>query len=54
MSLNQWRQFNFFDKQQVTDSNDHGKTPAVFQKHDLLVFTAGRGQIAAADILLIY
>lgn len=31
MSLNQWRQFNFFDKQQATDPNDHGKSPTIFQ-----------------------
>lgn len=31
MSLAQWRQFNFFDKQQATDPIEKGKTPAVFQ-----------------------
>lgn len=31
MSLAQWRQFNFFDKQQAIDPIEKGKTPAVFQ-----------------------
>lgn len=37
MSLAQWRQFNFFDKQQTTDPIEKGKTPPVFQvKKNLL------------------
>lgn len=31
MSLAQWRQFNFFDKQQTTDPIQKGKTPDIFQ-----------------------
>ncbi|CEP09879.1 hypothetical protein [Parasitella parasitica] len=34
MSLAQWRQFNFFDKQQATDPADKTKTPAIFQFFD--------------------
>ncbi|KAI8352515.1 hypothetical protein BD560DRAFT_408869 [Blakeslea trispora] len=49
MSLAQWRQFNFFDKQQATDANDKGQTPAVFQKQDISVFATGRGHIVLAD-----
>ncbi|RCH86360.1 hypothetical protein CU098_007001, partial [Rhizopus stolonifer] len=44
MSLNQWRQFNFFDKQQATDPNDSGKSPAailtfqsLLQEEDILI-----------------
>lgn len=35
MSLAQWRQFNFFDKQQATDPIEKGKTPAIFQVSNL-------------------
>ncbi|KAI7892158.1 uncharacterized protein EV154DRAFT_543373 [Mucor mucedo] len=49
MSLAQWRQFNFFDKQQTTDPIEKGKTPAVFQKTDISVFATGRGHIVLAD-----
>ncbi|KAI9491575.1 hypothetical protein BDB00DRAFT_480345 [Zychaea mexicana] len=49
MSIAQWRQFNFFDKQQVVDPTDKSKSPAVFQKSDISVLTSGRGQIALAD-----
>ncbi|CAG8559847.1 5223_t:CDS:10 [Funneliformis caledonium] len=31
MSVKQWRQFNFFDVQQVKDANDSTKSPEVFQ-----------------------
>jgi vacuolar protein sorting-associated protein 11 len=31
MSLAQWRQFNFFDKQQTSDPVQKGKSPAIFQ-----------------------
>ena len=31
MSIAQWRQFNFFDKQQVIDPTDKSKSPAAFQ-----------------------
>ncbi|KAI8144963.1 hypothetical protein BJV82DRAFT_64494 [Fennellomyces sp. T-0311] len=54
MSIAQWRQFNFFDKQQAVDPSDKSKSPAVFQKPDISVITSGRGQIALADILFIY
>lgn len=37
MSLAQWRQFNFFDKQQATDPIEKGKTPAIFQVTFLLI-----------------
>ncbi|KAI9272897.1 hypothetical protein BDA99DRAFT_278736 [Phascolomyces articulosus] len=50
MSIAQWRQFNFFDKQQAVDPNDKSRAPAVFQKSDISVITSGRGQIALADI----
>lgn len=49
MSLAQWRQFNFFDKQQSTDPVEKGKTPAVFQNQDISVFATGRGYIILAD-----
>lgn len=39
MSLAQWRQFNFFDKQQATDPIEKGKTPAIFQVMFLLIRT---------------
>ncbi|KAI9312216.1 hypothetical protein BX666DRAFT_1866701 [Dichotomocladium elegans] len=31
MAAVQWKQFNFFDKQQVLDPNDRTKSPAIFQ-----------------------
>ncbi|KAI8640125.1 hypothetical protein BD408DRAFT_247829 [Parasitella parasitica] len=49
MSLAQWRQFNFFDKQQATDPVEKGKTPAIFQKQDISVFATGRGHIVLSD-----
>ncbi|KAI7856218.1 hypothetical protein BDC45DRAFT_62359 [Circinella umbellata] len=49
MSIAQWRQFNFFDKQQVIDPSDNSKSPAVFQGSDISVITSGRGQISLAD-----
>ncbi|RIB17075.1 hypothetical protein C2G38_2001460 [Gigaspora rosea] len=45
----QWRQFNFFDVQQVKDPNDPTKPPAIFNKPDLSVNTSGRGNIILAD-----
>ncbi|KAI9486356.1 MAG: hypothetical protein EXX96DRAFT_40397 [Benjaminiella poitrasii] len=49
MSLAQWRQFNFFDKQQASDPNDKTKAPAIFQKQDISVFATGHGHIALSD-----
>ncbi|CAG8703669.1 27714_t:CDS:10 [Gigaspora margarita] len=49
----QWRQFNFFDVQQVKDPNDPTKPPAIFNKPDLSVNTSGRGNIILADILVL-
>ncbi|KAI9033781.1 hypothetical protein CLU79DRAFT_725381 [Phycomyces nitens] len=49
MSLSQWRQFNFFDKQQITDAVDKSKAPQLFQSQDITVFAAGRGHVAYAD-----
>ncbi|KAI8391063.1 uncharacterized protein BYT42DRAFT_180867 [Radiomyces spectabilis] len=51
MSLTQWRQFNFFNKQQVKDPDDASQSPSIFQKSGLTVFAAGRGHIITADIL---
>ncbi|CAG8621448.1 33609_t:CDS:10, partial [Racocetra persica] len=48
----QWRQFNFFDVQQVKDPNDPTKPPAIFLRPDLAVSTSGRGNIILADILV--
>ncbi|RIA82013.1 hypothetical protein C1645_881286 [Glomus cerebriforme] len=49
MSVKQWRQFNFFDVQQIKDPHDSTKTPAIFQKTDITVSTSGRGNIILAD-----
>ncbi|CAG8787311.1 21745_t:CDS:10, partial [Dentiscutata erythropus] len=42
----QWRQFNFFDVQQVKDANEPTKPPAIFLKPDLAVSTSGRGRVS--------
>ncbi|OAC97684.1 hypothetical protein MUCCIDRAFT_154612 [Mucor lusitanicus CBS 277.49] len=42
MSLAQWRQFNFFDKQQAIDPIEKGKTPAVFQTQKFIAYDGGR------------
>ncbi|KAI8878575.1 vacuolar protein sorting-associated protein 11 [Backusella circina FSU 941] len=49
MSIAQWRQFNFFDKQQAFDPVEKNKTPSLFQKQDISVFAAGRGHVAVSD-----
>ncbi|KAI8328773.1 hypothetical protein BC941DRAFT_444279 [Chlamydoabsidia padenii] len=49
MSLAQWRQFNFFDKQFIADPNDAKESPAIFKKCDINVMTAGRGHVVLAD-----
>ncbi|CDH55166.1 vacuolar membrane protein [Lichtheimia corymbifera JMRC:FSU:9682] len=49
MTAAQWKQFNFFDRQQSFDPSDKTKSPAVFEKPDISVMTSGRGQIALAD-----
>ncbi|CAI2179070.1 378_t:CDS:10 [Funneliformis geosporum] len=41
MSVKQWRQFNFFDVQQVKDPRDATKSPEIFQKPDITVSTSG-------------
>ncbi|CAG8460462.1 14103_t:CDS:10 [Acaulospora morrowiae] len=52
-SSDQWRQYNFFDVQQIRDPLDPTKPPAIFQKPDITSSTSGRGSIILADILFI-
>ncbi|RHZ69863.1 hypothetical protein Glove_277g42 [Diversispora epigaea] len=52
LPVKQWRQFNFFDVQQIKDQRDATKPPEIFQKTDITVSTSGRGNIILADILL--
>ncbi|KAI9309494.1 hypothetical protein BJ944DRAFT_172889 [Cunninghamella echinulata] len=49
MSLTQWKQFNFFDKQVVTEPNNPSSSPEVFKKTNIEVTTSGRGHIYLAD-----
>src|SRR4051812_33167977 len=49
MSVLQWRQFNFFDKQQVNDQTNSAQSPAIFQRNDITASTSGRGHIILGD-----
>ncbi|KAL1924471.1 uncharacterized protein VTP21DRAFT_4125 [Calcarisporiella thermophila] len=49
MSLSQWRQFNFFDTELVTDGFDTPESFPVFQKADITATTSGRGHIIVSD-----
>ncbi|KAG9302922.1 hypothetical protein G9A89_022339 [Geosiphon pyriformis] len=49
MAYKQWRQFNFFDIQQIKDPNDPTKPPQIFQRPDLSISTSGRGYVYIID-----
>ncbi|KAG0332221.1 hypothetical protein BG000_010237 [Podila horticola] len=43
------RQFNFFDKAEVKDSEDSSKSPEIFKSIEANVATSGRGHMVVAD-----
>ncbi|KAI8806579.1 hypothetical protein BJ742DRAFT_816359 [Cladochytrium replicatum] len=41
----QWRQFSFFDREEVVDAQDHAKVPQWLQNLDITAFASGRGNL---------